>query len=289
MMNIFKSGEPIDLSEHMLSTYQTLRIVLVVIALLFPWVLWIGGFYISRQRVELQHSISAYYHANEMTRTELAARESALREGRQRDNVHIDSGRGVMRNWFVGVLFAISALLAVYKGFRPAEDLALNLAAIFATLVALFPSQWVDDPKPQPFSFHGAFAVLFFLCIAYVCIFCASATLSLVRDENRRAHYRRFYKLVGWTMVVSPIIAAVLNVFVGGVAYVFFLEAVGVYAFAAYWLVKTREIRETKADLKAASGEIELAAGKGASDALRELPVTQAREPEFADDVVTIR
>jgi len=88
---------------------------------------------------------------------------------------------------------------------------------------------------------------------------------------------------------VSPIIAAVLNVFVGGVAYVFFLEAVGVYAFAAYWWVKTREIRETKADLKAASGEIELAAGKGASDALRELPVTQAREPEFADDVVTVR
>jgi len=282
-MNIFKSGEPIDLSEHMLSTYQTLRMVLVIIALLFPWVLWIGGFYISRQHVELQHSISAYYHANEMTRTELAARESARSEGQTRTPVHIDSGRGVMRNWFVGVLFAISALLAVYKGFRPAEDLALNLAAIFATLVALFPSQWVDDPKPRPFSFHGTFAVLFFLCIAYVCIFCASATLSLVRDENRRARYRRFYKLVGWTMVASPVLAAVLNVFVGGVAYVFFLEAVGVYAFAAYWWVKTREIRETKADQKAATGEIELAAGKGASDALRELPVTQTGESEPVD------
>lgn len=274
-MQIFKSGEPIDLSKHMLSTYQTLRVVLVVIALIFPWLLWIGGYYISRQRVELQHSISAYYHANEMTRTEQALRDAAKRDRIDRKPVPIISGLGALRNWFVGVLFAISALLAVYKGFRPAEDLALNLAAIFATLVALFPSQWVDDPTPS-FSFHGAFAVLFFLCIAYVCIFCASATLPLVRGAGRRAHFRRFYKLVGWTMVASPVLAAFLNVFLGkSAAYIFFLEAVGVYAFAAYWLVKTIEIRETEADRKAASGEIQLAPGTGPADAVRELPVTQ--------------
>jgi hypothetical protein len=273
-MQIFKSGEPIDLSAHMLSTYQSLRVVLVVIALIFPWLLWIGGYYVSRQRVELQHSISAYYHANEMTRTELALRASARRDGLDRKDVPIISGLGALRNWFVGALFAISALLAVYKGFRPAEDLALNLAAVFAALVALFPSQWVDDPKPS--ILHGTFAVLFFLCIAYVCIFCASATLPLVRDAGRRAHFRRFYKLVGWTMVASPVLAAVLNMFLArGAAYIFFLEAVGVYAFAAYWLVKTIEIRETKADRKAASGELQLAPGTGPADAVRELPVTQ--------------
>ena len=62
-MNIFKSGEPIDLSDHMLKTYQTLRVVLVIIALAFPWVLFIGGRFVF-DNIPLQASISDYYHAN---------------------------------------------------------------------------------------------------------------------------------------------------------------------------------------------------------------------------------
>ena len=275
-MNILTSGKPVDLSVHMLSTYQTLRVVLVAIALLFPWVLWIGGAFVSSQRVMLQPSISDYYHANEVTRTEQAARLAAVGVTPARVDIPILSGRGVMRNWFVGVLFAISGLLAVYKGYRPAEDLALNLAAIFATLVALVPNRWVDDPRP-PLPLHDVFAVLFFLCIAYVCLFCASATLTLVKDENRRARYHRFYKLIGWSMVASPVLAAVLNQLVGvHNSFVFFLECVGIYAFAAYWLVKTLELRETNADHKAATGELQLAAGRGAVDAVQELPVVPA-------------
>lgn len=273
-LNILKTGEPIDLREHMLSTYQTLRIVLVVIALIFPWVLWIGG-YISSHRLELQPSMSDYYHANAMTPKELAARESAKREEPDRKDVPIDSGRGVMRNWFVGVLFAIGALLAVYKGFRPAEDLALNLAAVFATMVALVPNRWVDDPEPL-IKFHYIFAVCFFLCIAYVCFFCASATLSLVR-EDRQPRYRRFYKVVGLAMAASPLLAAVTTQVFGLLkSYTFVAEAFAVYAFAAYWLVKTREISETNADQRAARGELQLPAGKGVADAVREISVTPA-------------
>lgn len=267
-MSIFTTDKPIDLRTHMLSTYQTLRVVLVVIALLLPWVLWIGGYYLSRDRLTLQRSMSAYYHANAASMHEFAERETAYREGRQRDAVRLDSGRGVMRNWFVGALFAISVLLAAYKGFRPAEDMALNLAAVFALLVAVFPSAW-DDPGP----FHVAFAISFFLCIAYVCIFCASATLSLVK-EDRQPHYRRTYKLLGWTMVVSPVGAVILSRFVGlATSYVFFAEAFAVYAFAAYWLVKTIEIRESNADRRAVSGELVLPR-KGIADAIHEIPVT---------------
>lgn len=271
-MNIL-SDEPLDLSEHMLSTYQTLRVVLVVIALLFPWVLWIGGSYISSARLKLQPSMSDYYHANAVSMLEFAERESAVSEGRERPTIHLDSGRGVMRNWFVGVLFAISALLAVYKGYRPAEDLALNLAGVFALLVALYPNGWDEPGLP----FHGIFAVAFFLCIAYVCIFCASATLSLVKEE-RRARYRRSYKWLGFAMVASPVLAAILSQFLGlRGSYIFFAEAFGVYAFAAYWLVKTLEIRETDADRRAASGELQLPAGSGPSDAIREIPVTSVK------------
>lgn len=245
-MNLFKPG-PIDLSEHMVSTYQTLRVVLVVIAAAFPLLLWIGGNIF--HGVELQASMSDYYHA----------------------------GGGVLRNWFVGLLFAISGMLIIYKGFRPAENVALNFAGIFAVLVALVPNSY--DGPDEGLPFHGIFAVSFFLCIAYVCIFCASATLSLV-NEDRRRRLRMIYKSIGWAMVVAPVAAAVLTYTFRRGYHIFVAEFFGVYAFAAYWFIKTLEIRRTKADEMAASGELELAAGKGASDAVRELPVVQ-KEPGF--------
>jgi hypothetical protein len=265
-MNIFKSGEPIDLSEHMLATYQTLRVVLVIIALAFPWVLFIGGRFVF-DHIELQASISDYYHASSAS---IAKRDEDKRTGAAPDP--LNSGRGVLRNWFVGVLFAISGLLAVYKGFRPAEDVALNLAALFAVLVALVPNTWEGDGPP----WHGIFAVAFFLCISYVCIFAASATLSLV-EGDRRKRLRRIYKALGWVMVASPLIAAILSRFPTLMGrFIFLAETIGIYAFGLYWLVKTVEIRQTNADRKAASGKLQLEAGKGASDAVRELTVTAA-------------
>lgn len=238
-MNIFKSGEPIDLSDHMLATYQTLRVLLVAIALSFPWVLWIGGWALTGS-ADLEGSMSDYYH-------------------------------GVMRNWFVGVLFAISVMLVAYKGYRPAENVALNIAGACAVLVALFPNR-----QPGP-NFHAFFAVCFFLCIAYVCIFCASATLPLVKQE-RQDHYRRRYKVLGWLMVISPAVALIMSlIFNARDSYIFFAEACGVYAFAAYWLFKTLEIRETHADEKAANGEIQLEPGAGVRDAVNELKVTYVK------------
>jgi hypothetical protein len=267
-MNIFKSGEPIDLREHMLASYRILRVVLFIIALSFPWVLGVGG-YLSRDRLGLQPSMSDYYHANAA-----ATREHAARAQQNHDRVQLDAGRGVMRNWFVGVLFGISALLIVYKGYRPAENVALNLAGFFAVLVALFPNAWDQLESSRSPSVHSIFAVCFFLCIAYVCIFCASATLPLVKDEGRRAHYRRIYKLTGYVMAVSPAVAYIVILVLGAQSsFIFFAEVCGVYAFAAYWLVKTLEIRETDADRKAARGEIQLSPGAGVSDAVRELPV----------------
>jgi hypothetical protein len=269
-MNIFKSGEPVDLSEHMLATYQTLRVVLVIIALAFPWVLFIGGRFVF-DHIPLQASISDYYHANSesIAKRDLNKKNHLIPDPR-------DSGRGVLRNWFVGVLFAISGLLAVYKGFRPAEDVALNLAALFAVLVALVPNTWEGHGPP----WHGIFAVAFFLCISYVCIFAASATLSLV-EGDRRKRLRRIYKVLGWVMVASPLIAGILSLSPALMGrFIFLAETIGIYAFGFYWLVKTIEIRQTNADRKAASGELQLEAGEGASDAVRELQVTTAeREP----------
>ena len=77
-------------------------------------------------------------------------------------------------------------------------------------------------------------------------------------------------------MVAAPILAAILTQVFGlhRQSYIFFAEAFGVYAFAAYWLVKTLEIRETNADRQAAEGKLLLPAGAGVADAVREVRVT---------------
>lgn len=269
-MNTPKSGESVDLSEHMLATYQTLRVVMFVVGFSLPWVLWIGGI-LSKDNLKLQGSMSAYYHAKAISDRKLAEGES-----RKPDEVHPDHGPGVMRDWFVGSLFLIGALLIVYKGYRPAEDRALNLAGVFAILVALFPTP--REGASGLVSVHGVCAFCFFVCIAYVCIRCASATLTLVANEDRDAHYRRWYIGLGWAMVISPVSAFILALLLGSrSSYLFFAETFGVSAFAIYWLVKTFEIRETDADRKAASGELQLPPGRGPSDAVREIPVTYVK------------
>jgi len=75
-------------------------------------------------------------------------------------------------------------------------------------------------------------------------------------------------------MVASPAAAFVLSVipWLRG-SRVFFVEAAGVYVFALYWLVKSREIQETQADHKAARGRLHAPQPAKLSDAFREMPV----------------
>jgi hypothetical protein len=294
-MNKPTPRQQVNLREHMVATYKTLRYTLFAIGVLLPLVLWFGGYILGSilegHRLELQGSMSAYYHANRFSDDEFAKRETErlerVKAGFTADveipkDRRLAPGRGVMRNWFVGSLFIIGAMLFAYKGYRPAEDRALNLAGLFAVLVALFPMPW-DLPKPthptiwDHVTVHGVCAFLFFGCIAYVCNRCASATLVLIPNHARRARYRRRYKWISYVMLASPIAAFVLTQSLGfRSSFLFFAEAFGVWAFAMYWLWKGFEISETGADRKAAMGELKLPRGGGLSDAAKEFSVIPA-------------
>jgi hypothetical protein len=219
------------LSEHVFSTYASVRYGMAVIAALFPLILVVGGW---RNGVPLQDSMSAYYWA---------------------------LGPGVeyppMRIWFVGILFIVGAFLYLYKGFTPLENYALNGAGVCALGVALFPMFWGPRPSSS-FSLHGTFAVVLFLCIAYVSLIRAKDTLVLIADETLKARYRRWYWILGISMVASPLTAFVANTVVIGSTdqYVFFIETAGIYAFAAYWYLKSRELARTNAELHAVHGDL---------------------------------
>ena len=102
------------LEKHILATYLSLRYGLAAIAFSFPVLLWIGGHLYAH--VGLQNSMSAYYYA--------------CTEGRS------------IRTWFCGTLFAVAACLYLYKGYRRAENIALNLAGLLALGIAEFPMDW---------------------------------------------------------------------------------------------------------------------------------------------------
>jgi len=228
-----------------------LRLGLAVIAFAFPLVLWIGGYFLAK--LPLADSMSAYYH-------------HAI--------PILHPGLGVMRNEFVGILFAVGALLFAYQGYSRFEDYALNFAGVFALGIAVFPTKWPADTTGSSFSLHGACAIAFFICIAYVCIWRAGDTLSLIEDETKRNRYRWIYRLLGIAMVVCPFLAwALISNTPSRTSTIFFVELTGIYVFATYWVIKSYEASQTDVDDKSCRGKVQ-AQPHGVKDVLRPLPVS---------------
>ena len=216
-----------QLRRHIESTYLSLRIGVGVIGAALPIVLWAGGELI--HGTSLRSSMSAYYHTD-------------------------------MQDVFVGALFAVGVALYLYKGFSSEENVALSLAGVSAVCVALFPTR-AGDEWVFANVVHAVAAILFFACLAYVSVFRASDTLSLIRDTGRARRLQRWYRWLGAAMLASPLVAVVavwvLRPSGSEPSLVFFVEAFGVWAFAAYWLVKSWELRQTSADNAAARGILE--------------------------------
>lgn len=215
-----ESMAPTELQKHVLSTYLGLRYGMGLIAFLFPLLVYsVGKFH----GVRLQSSISAYYWANS---------ESPF------------STRIV----FVGILFALASCFYLYKGFSVRENVALNLAGVFAVGVACIPTSKVDTPEGGPFSLHGSCAVAAFACLVYVVWRCGRETLRLVSDPEVRTRYERRYATLAVVMAISPAVAFALDFWIGKKgSFIFFAESCGLWAFAAFWWVKSRELHESSA------------------------------------------
>jgi hypothetical protein len=213
------------LGEQMRLSYRALRAMVAALGVALPLALWIGG---HLHGLPLQDSMSGYYHTP-------------------------------MRDELVGMLFAVAASLVAYHGATWLEDWALNLAGLFLVGVALFPVK-LDCDGCGFFTVHGTLALLFFACIAYVSIVRSSDTLGLMHDPARERRFRRWYRVLGWLMVASPLLAMIVAQAVDPGSrlrsFVFFAEAVGVYVFAAYWIVKSVELEITGAEALAVQGRL---------------------------------
>jgi hypothetical protein len=222
------------LQMHMLSTYNSLRTGMFAIAAAAPIAIVLWGFLF---HVGWQDSISAYYFAPLANKWEYS----------------VYPGRVL----FVGTLFALGSFLYLYRGFSKREDIALNLAGLCALGVALFPMY--PEVHYIPFSnvLHFSFAILLFICMAYTAIFCHEETLRWVTDENRRMRYKVAYHAIGWFMGLFPLVGLILAmIFDATQRHVFWIEAAGIWTFAAYWFTKSQELKESQAEVKAATGTL---------------------------------
>jgi hypothetical protein len=213
-----------EYSEQKYSHYEVsfikIRRGIAYLGIVFPIIFLVSSFVF--RRTEFQPTISHYYCA---------------------------IGGELERNLFVGVLITIGIFLFLYMGYSAIEDWILNAAGLCAFGIALSPTGYCLGIEDQRLTFHGVCAAIFFLCIAYVCVFLARVTLSKEEDDDRKKRFITIYNIIGAVMAVTIGLAILGNSlfkeFFNQPFFrhlTFFIEAVGIWAFSAFWLVKTQEV-----------------------------------------------
>lgn len=223
-----------DLRRNMMRTYFTLRLGIVILSIALPLLLL--GYSLITHGALVEGSMSAFYSAD----------------------------GGAMRNWFVGILWAIGAFLILYKGFSRLEDWLLNFAGAFAVLTAMTPCNCSGPAVIDKSQAHLVFAVSFFACMVAVCLFCASDTIKLLPQKSDQDKFRRTYYSIAGLLFASPLAALVAAYFLGArSSVVFFIEWFAVWVFAFYWGVKSREFKITAAERRALYGALKNVEGVG--------------------------
>jgi len=195
--------------EEPLVSYRTLRRVVGVLGVALPVVLAVWGFALCGC-VHFQPSISDYY---------------ALRT----------------RDAFVGILFTIAWFLFTYRGYDRRDDVAGNLACVFALAVALFPNTGSRMER----TVHFTAALALFLVLAYFSLFLF--TRSEGAPTNRKRMRNTVYRVCGVVMLlcigaIGLSYAALGTAVFDALHPVFWLETAALWAFGLSWFVKGETI-----------------------------------------------
>jgi hypothetical protein len=220
-----KGMTPDDLRKNMLATYFYLRAGIVILSFSLPPIML--GYSLVADGHLKETSINAFYGAYDYA----------------------------MRDWFVGILWAVGSFLVMYKGFSTAEDWALNFAGGAAILLSINPCYCWTDLKLNN-AVHTAFAVTFFACMIFVCWFCAYDTVSLL-PKQLEPWFENAYSGIAIALAVMLVAAFILHIrFPDYKRIIFATEWAGVWIFAGYWALKSAEFHKTCAEERALKGEL---------------------------------
>ena len=148
-----------------------------------------------------------------------------------------------MRNYFVGSLCALAVFLFSYK-YAPRDNFLSTLASAFALGVVFFPTTPQGEATTWTGWVHLTCAFLFFLTLAGIAYFVFTRPpLPKEQLEPRKRTRDKIYRICGVTIVVSLLLAPILDPLLGDVMRdrihpLFWLESIAVWAFSASWLIK---------------------------------------------------
>ncbi|SOE20632.1 hypothetical protein SAMN06298216_1117 [Spirosomataceae bacterium TFI 002] len=161
----------------------------------------------------------------------------------------------IVRDIFVGVLAVLAIFLFSYKGPEKIDNIAANLAGLFALGIAYFPTsiktcnQWNGYENPV---MHNISAVSFFLVLTYFSLFLFPKTSSLDPPTPEKLKRNKIYKTCGIIMLISIIIVGIQMTFLEKVSpfdsfpIILIFEWVALWAFGISWIVKGELFLEDK-------------------------------------------
>ena len=210
--------DPVERRE-MVFSYLTLRKTIGILGMALPFVVYLGALIFFD--TGMQKSISGYYHTG-------------------------------MRDVFVGTLCVIGFFLLSYRGYDRLDDMAGDLACVFAVGVALFPTApgHAASRGACIVGFvHLAFAALFFMTLICFSLFLFTRTDANRQPSRKKLQRNRVYRACGYAMsvcilliVVCPLLPDEVAVRVRAYEPVFWLEAVAIVSFGISWLTKGQAI-----------------------------------------------
>lgn len=224
--------------DDLVHSHTRVRLALGILGLLLPLILIIGGLFDQLRpddigKTGIEPTISDFYHTT-------------------------------YRDVFVGSLCAIGVFLVSYRGHRRAkgeiigDDWLATLAGTAAFVVAFFPNGAGSDRASMMQLHFGAAAAETLHYLAAFVFFSSLAGFCLFKFAKTRSTWRRkIYQACGATiiaMLILTMIAVYFRKMTDGAAHaivesnnlIFWFEAIGIWAFALSWLVKS------KADMKLA-------------------------------------
>jgi hypothetical protein len=141
------------------------------------------------------------------------------------------------RDAFVGILFTIGWFLFTYKGYERKDDIAGNLACVFAICVALFP----NSGTPPERVVHFGSSLGFFLVLSYFSLFLFTKSQPVPTPQKRVRN--SIYRVCGVTILLCLALIGWYHVVLGGptasaLPPVFVLESAALWAFGISWFIK---------------------------------------------------
>lgn len=205
-------------NRTMVLSYRDVRRAVGLSGLLLPVALGLGGYIVG---VPIQDNISSYYHT-------------------------------AMRDVFVGTMSAMGVFLLCYRGLDWVENWTANIGCAAALCIALCPLDANSDPLFQKsivgylHTFSGG---VFFLTLAFYSLVHFPRSGNEIEEPHlweRRLIYRTSGIVILLSMVAMGsymiLIPFAWKSFLNQWNFLFWMESIAVWAFAAAWLTKGRAI-----------------------------------------------